>query len=302
MIPLISSLCYGPSEVCQLPRFWWKNVTCRAGILDAEYPDCSGGLDAGVLEVLELDRDRTQGWIRENMPSYLEFEAWVVAEKKGDLDAVAVEKWNESIRSRVHTRPEKITETYRDVGLEEGKCTETSAVILNAMQDWQLFYKRDLESGFPGMGGCVVPLIATIDYGMLRMCQLPRTWLKLILHAKGLLHPDYPEMTEDGLDPRVFRLLNIDIDRAKGYIREELPSYLVFEGWVEEQTDGEINRSAVEEWNDYLRNRIHRGAKRAGILETIAWNAAREPLTSAVVLNHVEDWHLAHQLMIKPQG
>ena len=24
MIPLVSSLCYGPMEICQLPRLWWK--------------------------------------------------------------------------------------------------------------------------------------------------------------------------------------------------------------------------------------------------------------------------------------
>ena len=301
MIPLISSLCYGPAGVCQLPRFWWKNVTRRGGILDAEYPDCSGGLDAGVLAVLDLDRDRTQGWLRENMPSYLEFEEWVIAEKGGALDSVAVDKWNESIRTRVHTRPAKITETYGDIGLEEGKCSETSAVVLNGMQDWQLFYKRDLNSGFPGMGGCVVPLIATIDYGMLRVCQLPRTWLKLILRAKGLLHPDYPDMTESGLDPRVLGVLKIGVEDAMGYIREELPSYLEFEGWVEEQTGGAIDRAAVNQWNEYLRDRIHEGAKRAGILETIGWGE-KQPLTSAVVLNHVEDWHFAHQVMMEHLG
>ena len=36
MIPLISSLSYGPLEVLQLPRTWWKVLLRKAGLLDEE--------------------------------------------------------------------------------------------------------------------------------------------------------------------------------------------------------------------------------------------------------------------------
>ena len=64
MIPLLSSLCYGTLEVCQLPRTWWKVLLRNAGILDVEYPDVSEGLDKSVLEVLNLDRETTLAYLR----------------------------------------------------------------------------------------------------------------------------------------------------------------------------------------------------------------------------------------------
>ncbi len=293
MIPLISSLAYGPLGACQLPRTWWKVLTRNAGILDGEYPDVSDGLDRRVLEVLGLDRETTLAYLRENMPSYLEFEAWVLEQKGDDFwgfeQQDAIVRWNASVRARRHRSPEKIEETYTDTGLPRDAGID-SATVLNSLQDWQLFYKRDLSE----LSGNIVPLVATIDYGPLGVRQLPRTWHKILLRAKGLLHPDYPDMTESGLDPRVLRALNLDIDATLNHIRENLPSYLEFEGWVLEQCGGQIPAQAVDEWNDYLCNRIHNDAKRAEIRATVGCG----DISSAVVLNHIEDWHFAHQWLL----
>jgi hypothetical protein len=119
MIPLISSLNYGPLGVCQLPRTWWKISLRHAGLMDEEYPDFSGGLDRMVFEVLGLDKDTTFAYLHENMPTYLDFEAYVVAQK-GDTffkfeQQDAIIRWNASLRARKHTRPEKIEETYTDI-------------------------------------------------------------------------------------------------------------------------------------------------------------------------------------------
>ena len=301
MIPLISSLCYGLLGVCQLPRTWWKVLTRNSEIMDEEYPDFSGGLDRRVFEVLGLDKETTLKWLRDEMPTYLEFEAWILKEKGSEFYGFeqqdAIVKWNAWVRARRHTRPEKIEETYSDIGLSRDAGID-SAVILNCLQDWQLFHKRDLNSDYAGkLGGRVVPLIATLDYGPLGVRQLPRTWFKIILRAKGLLHPDYPDMTENGLDPRVLHVLNLDIDITLSTIRENLPSYLDFESWVLEQCGGELPSRGVEEWNDYLCNRIHNEAKREDIHATVG----REndgTLSSAVVLNHIEDWHLAHRDLV----
>lgn len=293
MIPLISSLAYGPLGACQLPRTWWKVLTRNAGILDGEYPDVSDGLDRRVLEVLGLDRETTLAYLRENMPSYLEFEAWVLEQKGDDFwgfeQQDAIVRWNASVRARRHRSPEKIEETYTDTGLPRDAGID-SATVLNSLQDWQLFFKRDLSE----LSGNIVPLVATIDFGPLGVRQLPRTWYKILLRAKGLLHPDYPDMTESGLDPRVLRALNLDIDATLNHIRENLPSYLEFEGWVLEQCGGQIPAQAVDEWNDYLCNRIHNDAKRAEIRATVGCG----DISSAVVLNHIEDWHFAHQWLL----
>ena len=34
MVPLISNIGYGPLGACQLPRFWWKVILRKAGLLD----------------------------------------------------------------------------------------------------------------------------------------------------------------------------------------------------------------------------------------------------------------------------
>ena len=301
MIPLISSICYGPLGVCQLPRFWWKVLLRKTGLMDDEYPDCSGGLDTWVLNALSLDKETTLAYLRDTMPNYLEFEAWVLEQKGGTFDFPlqdAVVRWNASVRARRHNRPEKIEETYTDIGLEKNAGIN-SAVILNSLQDWQLFYKRDRQSDFANaLGGRIVPLIANIDYGPLGVCQLPRTWYKILLKSKGLLHPNYPDMTQSGLDPRVLQAVNVEVDATLAFIRNNTPSYLEFEAWVLEQNGGEL--SPLDEWNDYIRNRIHKDEKRADIHATIG----REndgTITSAVILNHIEDWHLAYQDLLSNQ-
>ena len=291
MIPLISSICYGPQEIYQLPRFWWKVLLRQAGLLDEEYPDCSGGLDESVLRVLDLDTEHTLAYLREAVPTYLEFEAWVLDQKGGSLDRNAVEKWNEAVRIRTHTRPEKIKETYTDIGF--GSDVEiSSAVILNSLQDWQLFHRRDLSDDFGGLGGRVIPLISSLDYGPLEVCQLPRTWLKVVLRARGLLHPDYPDCSR-GLDAHVLAALKLDEEATLGYLRENTPSYLDFEGWVLEQSGGEIDRAAADEWNASIRNRIHNETIIARIHTDLGLKNDGT-LTSAVVLNNIEDWHFAY--------
>ena len=292
MIPLLSSLCYGPLEVCQLPRTWWKVLLRNAGILDEEYPDVSEGLDKSVLEVLNLDRLKTLAYLREDMPGYLQFEAWVLGQNDGALDRKAIDRWNESVRTRIHTRPDKLEETTGDIGIPNDGAI-TSAVVLNGLQDWSLFYKRDLNGEFSALDGRVVPLISSLDYGPLNVCQLPRTWMKILLRSRNLLHPDYPDMTDYGLDPRVLRAVNIQPDDAVCFIRDNAPSYLDFEGWILGRNDGRVDPGAVDAWNGFVRNRIHSNEKIVDIHNSLGLENDGA-LTSAVILNHVEDWHFAH--------
>ena len=291
MIPLISSICHGPLGVCQLPRFWWKALLRQAGLLDPEYPDCSSGLDKWVLMTLELDQEQTLEYLRGETPTYLDFEAWVLEQKGGEMDWAAVDRWNEAVWQRVHADPAKIAETYGDIGLSSD-VTCTSAVLLNSLQDWQLFYRRDLMADSSDLRAPVVPLISSIDQGPLEVCQLPRTWLKVVLKTRGLLHPDYPDCG-GGLDARVLEVLGLDQEQTLGFLREELPDYLEFEEWVLDQCQGELDQEATESWNRSIYERVHTDGIRTRILATVGWEDD-EDLTSALVLNHIEDWHLAH--------
>ena len=209
-----------------------------------------------------------------------------------------MEDWNTAVRNRVHERPEKIEETYRDIGWSTSEVNVNSAVILNSVQDWQLFYKRDLDGDFSRLGNAVVPLISTLDYGRLEVCQLPRTWLKILLRARNLLHDDYPDMTAAGLDPRALAVVGIEPDKAVDFVRTNRPSYIDFEAWILEQNGGQLDTKAVEEWNEFVRTRDHHEAKQKDIKSTLGRDDV-ESITSAAILNHIEDMHLAHQVLMR---
>jgi len=290
MIPLISSMCQGPLGVCQLPRFWWKALLRHAGQLDSGYPDCSGGLDIWLLRALGLDREETLGYLRSDMPGYLQFEAWVLEQKGGALDPHAVVRYNVAVARRVHVDPGKIIETYEDIGWGYG-VTHTSAVLLNCLQDWQLCHRRDLVGEEADLRAPAVPLISSIDRGPLGVCQLPRTWLKVVLAARGLLHPEYPDCG-GGLDARVLQVLGLEQEATLAYMRTELPDYLPFEAWVRQH--GTLAPESIEAWNQSIADRVHNEDVRARIAATVGVAADSAP-QSAVTLNHIEDWHLAHQ-------
>jgi len=295
MIPLISSMCRGPLGVCQLPRTWWK-VTLRAnGLLDSAYPDCSRELDDWCLNALELDKEKTLDYVRNVRPTYLEFENWVLDQKGGKLDQARIDRWNDGVEKRVHVNPRKIEETYPDIGFDMSEVRVTSAVILNCMQDWGLFHKNDLMSGTFDLKAPVVPLISSIDFGQLRVMQLPRTWLKVLLNARNLLLPDYPDCG-GGLDQNVLDALGLDRDRTLGYLRTELPSYTQFESYILGQTNGQIDHDKVQEFHTFMLNRVHPDKKRADIHNTIG-KEEDGTLTNGVLLNHLEDWALAHKAL-----
>jgi hypothetical protein len=296
MIPLISSLSYGPLEVLQLPRTWWKTLLRKVDLLDEEYPDCSPGLDSKVIEALGLDKEAVLAYLRDNMPDYLSFEGWVVEQCGGAIDRAAADAWNASVRNRQHA-PHKVEETYNDIGWDPAEVEVSSAMVLNSTQDWQLFYRRDLTADYSRFGNQVVPLISNLDFGRLGVAQLPRTWYKILMRSKNLLHPDYPDMTKAGLDPRVLELIGIKPDAAVAHIRKEQPDYVQFENWVLEQNGGELDRSAIEEWNSYLDTREHQGEKQAGILKTLGREDDTN-MSSAAILNMTEDFHFAYRMLM----
>ena len=295
MIPLVSTLCQGPLGVAQLPRLWWKNLLHQAGQLDEDYPFCSGGLDKYVLEVLRIDQDSALQFLWDQRPTYLQFEEWVTAE--GTYEPNRIARWNESLVPRTHYRPDKIDETYGDIGWAQEETTEVSAVLLNCLQDWHLFHSRVfarvLTPDAPGLSGPVAPTLSSIDRGPLGICQLPRTWLKTCLRARGWLHLDYPDCAEGSLDQRCLQTLQVDQDAALAFLREEMPTYLAFEDWVRQE--GTIEKEVVAAFNQRLLEREHNAAKQAEIHATLQ----RPPTwTSGVLLNHLEDWHYAHQGLV----
>jgi len=171
MIPLIGSICRGPLDICQLPRTWWKVLTRKRGLLDEAYPDNSGGLDTWCLEALELDVDETYTYLRDELPDYVRFEAWIVERKNGRFNRAGIDSFNKVVETRVHNRPHKIVETYADIGYDLDTHTEINALLLNTLQDWQLFHTTNFATGNVPAG--IPPLITSLDVGPLNVVQLP---------------------------------------------------------------------------------------------------------------------------------
>jgi hypothetical protein len=291
MIPLISSLCRGPLGAAQLPRFWWKNLLHATDRLDPGYPHNSGGLDRWVVELLGLDMDQTQAYLWSEKPDYLDFEDWVRAH--GTIDPPALERWHKALQTRTHFIPAKIDETYGDIGFDKAEVTEVDAVLLNLLQDWQLFRANDLLGD--GISAPFPPLLSSADVGPLGACQLPRTWLKTCLRASDLLHRDYPDCADGSLDQRCIATLQLDQDQTLAFLRDNMPTYLEFEEWV--RTEGTIDAAAIAAFNERLLNREHIPAKLEDIHGTL--NKPNDGTwTGGVLLNHLEDWKYAHTALL----
>ncbi|MEO5716797.1 MAG: DUF5069 domain-containing protein [Luteolibacter sp.] len=140
-IPLISSGVAGPLGVLHLPRLWQKASLGAAGKLHSDYPSCGHGYDQMVLDGLGLDKAAFESFIA-TKPSYPEFEAWVLAESGGALDAAAVAKLNAAITGYHHS-DEVRTAILAACGIpDEGKIL--GAINLNNLDDWNTFHKEGI--------------------------------------------------------------------------------------------------------------------------------------------------------------
>ena len=140
IIPLISSGTAGPLGVLHLPRLWQKASLGAAGKLHADYPSCGQGYDQMVLTGLGLDKAAFENFIATSKPTYPEFEAWVLAQSGGSLDAAAVAKLNAAITGYHHADTVRAS-ILGTCGIpDEWKILD--AINLNNLDDWQAFHKE----------------------------------------------------------------------------------------------------------------------------------------------------------------
>ena len=136
--PLISSGVSGPLGVLHLPRLWQKVVLSATGNLADGYDECGMGYDNMVLSALGLDKDATLSFLKGNIPSYPEFEKWVLEQKGGSLDQAAVDELNAGIKGYNHG-----DDTRKEILDAAGIADDGSildAVGLNNLDDWTEFH------------------------------------------------------------------------------------------------------------------------------------------------------------------
>jgi len=142
-VPLISSGTAGPLGVLHLPRLWQKVSLEAAGKLAAGYPGIGRGYDAMTCAALGLDEQAVKDYIKQNKPTYPQFEAWVKKNAK-TLTPDAIEKHNASVRGYNHD-----DETRKGIlgscGLPNDASAAKDAVNLNNLDDWNEFHQAVLK-------------------------------------------------------------------------------------------------------------------------------------------------------------
>ena len=139
-IPLISSGVSGPLGVLHLPRLWQKVILGATGNLEEGYDQCGQGYDQMVLDALGLDREATVSYLSANVPSYPEFEAWVLEQKGGSLDSNAVSEINGAISGYNHADETRAAILGAAGIADDGSILD--AVSLNNLDDWTEFHAQ----------------------------------------------------------------------------------------------------------------------------------------------------------------
>ena len=143
IVPLISSGVAGPLGVLHLPRLWLKLSLESAGKLAPGYPGAGKGYDQMVIDGLGLKRDAVIDFVKNNKPTYPQFETWV--KKSGTrLDRGSIEKLNAAIRGYNHD-----DETRKSIlganNLPDDASAPKDAVNLNNLDDWKEFHEAVLK-------------------------------------------------------------------------------------------------------------------------------------------------------------
>src|SRR5437867_2909720 len=142
-VPLISSGVAGPLGVVHLPRLWQKVSLEENGKLAAGYPGVGKGFDAMTLAALGLEEQAVRNYIKQNKPTYPEFEAWVNKNAKS-LNRDAIEKHNAAVRGYNHD-----DETRKGIlgacKIADDASSPKDAVNLNNLDDWYEFHQAVLQ-------------------------------------------------------------------------------------------------------------------------------------------------------------
>jgi hypothetical protein len=142
-VPMISSGTAGPLGVLHLPRLWQKVSLEATGKLAAGYPGIGRGFDAMTCAALELDEQAVKDFVKQNRPTYPEFEGWVKQNAKS-LNRDAIDKHNAAIRGYIHDDA-----TRQGVlgagGIADDAAAPQDAVNLNNLDDWYEFHQAVLK-------------------------------------------------------------------------------------------------------------------------------------------------------------
>jgi hypothetical protein len=143
IVPLIGSAEVGPLGALHLPRLWLKVSLDAKGALADGYPAVGTGFDQMVLDGLGLKKGAVIDFIKQNRPTYCQFESWIKEQPGARVDSDSIKKLNESIRGYHHDEGTVRSvlgenELPSDIGIRD-------AVTLNRLDDWKCFHEAVLK-------------------------------------------------------------------------------------------------------------------------------------------------------------
>jgi hypothetical protein len=140
---MISSGVAGPLGVLHFPRLWLKVSLESQGKLAPGYPGIGRGFDAMTCTALGLEEEAVRDYIKQNKPTYPEFEAWVKKNAKS-LNRESIEKHNSAVRGYNHD-----DETRKGIlsacAIADDAAAPKDAVNLNNLDDWYEFHRAVLR-------------------------------------------------------------------------------------------------------------------------------------------------------------
>lgn len=142
-VPLISSGTAGPLGVLHLPRMWQKVSLEAQGKLASNYPGIGKGFDAMTCAALGIEEQAVKDYIKQNKPTYPQFEAWVKKNAKS-LNSQSVEKHNAAVRGYHHEDATR-KQILGNCGITDDANTCKDAVNLNNLDDWYEFHQAVLK-------------------------------------------------------------------------------------------------------------------------------------------------------------
>ena len=137
-IPLISSDLSGPLGAIHLPRLWSKVLLSAKGQLESSYDECGQGFDQMALDGLKVDRDKAVSYIKDNLPTYAQFEKWVLDQRGGSIPSSEIEASNAAIRGYNHDDGTRGGILSAAGISDDGSILD--AVNLNNLEDWTDFH------------------------------------------------------------------------------------------------------------------------------------------------------------------
>src|SRR5688572_19017786 len=144
-VPCISSGVSGPLGVLHLPRLWLKVSLEARGKLAAGYPGAGKGYDQMVIDGLGLKREAVIDFIKQQRPTYPQFEAWIRKQPGVRLDKASIDKLNAAITGYLHDDNTRKGILSANTLTDDGSAPR-DAVNLNNLDDWKEFHEAVLKS------------------------------------------------------------------------------------------------------------------------------------------------------------